>query len=393
MKNKSLKIKLNILYFIVFGSLACYSPFLTPYFQERGLNYSQIGILFAVNSLIAVLAQPVWGIITDIYASKKLTMIITMTVSGILAFGFIISKGFYSILLAIITFVIFQSSIIYVNDANTCDLIDVNRDIQYGKVRLMGSIGYALTSLILGSIIKFTSIDVPFLFYSIYIAAGLALLSTIKGKKKKVGSSINLGDVVEIAKNKRFMLICFSAMIANIASGAHGNYVAVLVQKTGGNVAHIGVLWFILAMSELPGFFFEGRLIKKYGTLNIYIIGMIFYIFRYFITSICTSYQQVIIIQLLQGITFPLYLTSTLQYVKDIVSPETRTTALTVFAAVTTGIGGFIGNIGGGNLLQVISIFQLYKIFAVLGFIALSIGLVLKRVDRNSSQNNNLSIN
>lgn len=385
MKNKGLNLKLNVLYFIVFGSLACYAPFLTPYFQERGLNYSQIGILFATNSLIAVLAQPIWGVITDKYASKRATMIMTMTLSGIFAFGFIVSKSFYSILFAIMVFVFFQSPIISVNDANIYDIIDDNRDIQYGKTRLMGSVGYALTSLVLGIIIKYTSINIPFMVYFIYAVVGLALLGTIKGKNRRTSSTINIGDIVSIVKNKRFLLICFSALIANIASGAHGNYVAVLVDKTGGDVSNIGMLWFILAMSELPVFFFESKLMKSYGTLNIYIIGITFYIFRYFITSLCTSYQEVILVQMLQGITFPLFLTSTLQYVKDIVPPETRTTALTAFAAITTGIGGFIGNIGGGYLLQVISIFQLYRIFAVLSVLSLMIGLTLKRVDRSGT--------
>jgi MFS family permease len=346
MKINKLKIKLNVLYLIVFGSLACFSPFLTPYFLDRGLSYSQMGILFAIYSLVGVLAQPFWGIVTDKYASKKTTLIITMTISGILAFGFIISKGFYSILIAIIGFMFFQSSIISVFDANTYDLIEVHSDIQYGRTRLMGSIGYALTALILGIVIKFTSINIPFLAYSIFIVAGLVMLNNINGKNRRTGSSINISDIVKIVKNKRFILICISALIANAAFGSNGNYVAVLVKETGGDVANIGMLWFIVAMSELPGFFFESRIIKKYGVINIYLIGIALYILRFFINSLCTSYQAVLAAQLLQGITFPLYLTATLQYVISIVPAETRTTALTAFAAITGGIGGFIGNIG-----------------------------------------------
>jgi PPP family 3-phenylpropionic acid transporter len=385
MKTKGLKIKLNILYFIVYGSLACYSPFLTPYFQDRGLSYFQIGILFAINSLVGVLAQPFWGVITDKYASKKTTLIITMTVSGIFVFGFIISKSFYTILFAIIVFMFFQSSIISVNDANTYDLIDVHKNIQYGKTRLMGSIGYALTSLILGVIIKITGINVPFFAYFIFTIVGLALLSTINEKSRRTGSSINISDIVRIVKNKRFIIISISGLIANAAFNSNGNYIAVLMKETGGDVANIGMLWFIVAMSELPFFFFESRVIKKYGVLNIYIIGMTFYIIRFFINSLCTNYQAVLAIQLLQGISFPLYLTATLQYVIKIVPPETRTTALTTFAAITGGIGGFIGNIGGGFLLQIINVFQLYRILAVLCVIALLIGLILKRVDKKSS--------
>lgn len=385
MGTKGLKIKLNILYFILYGTTSCVAPFLTPYFLERGLSYSQIGILFAIYSLVGVLAQPFWGVITDKYASKKTTMIITMTVSGILVFGFIISKGFYSILLAIIAFMFFQSSMLSVNDANTYDLMDVYKDIQYGKTRLMGSVGYALISLILGIIIKFTDINVPFLVYFIFIIMGLALLSTINEKSRRTGSSINTSDIFRIVKNKRFILISISALIATAAYNSNGNYISVLMKETGGDVANLGMLYFLVAMSELPFFFFESKVIKKYGILNIYIIGITFYIIRFFINSMCTSYQAVLAIQLLQGISFPLYLTATLQYVIKIVPPETRTTALTTFAAITGGIGGFIGNIGGGFLLQIISVFQLYKIFAALCVIALLIGLILKRVDRKSS--------
>lgn len=385
MKINSLKIKINILYYLVYGSLACISPFLTPYFLDRGLSFSQIGILFAVYSLVGVLAQPFWGVIADKYTNKKTTMIIIMTVSGICAFGFIASKDFYSILITILLFMFFQSPLLSVNDANTYDLMEDHRDIQYGKVRLMGSIGYAITSLGLGVIIKLTNIDLPFIAYFIFILMGLIILSNIKVKSRRTGSSINIGDFVKIIKDKRFILISFSAMLANIAFGAHGSYISVLMEETGGDVASIGAMWFVLAISELPGFFLEGKIMKKFGAINIYILGMILYIVRFLAISLCSNYQVVIAIQILQGITFPFYLTSTLKYVNDIVSPETRTTALTAFAALSGGVGGFIGNIGGGFLLQSISIFQLFRIFAVLSFLSLLIVLILKKVDRNGA--------
>lgn len=385
MKINGFKIKINIIYYIVFGSLACVAPFLTPYFTDRGLSYSQMGILFAVYSLIGVLAQPLWGIITDKYANKRTILIITMAVSGIFAFGFIVSKDFYSILIAILIFMFFQSPIISVNDANTYDLMEDRSDIQYGKVRLMGSVGYALTSLILGVIIKFTSINIPFIVYFLFAVIGIILLKNIKGKSSRGGSSININDIVKVVKNKRFIIISLSALVANIAFGAHGNYSAVLIKATGGDIANIGMMWFIVAISEVPGFFFESRIMKKMGALNIYNIAMAFYILRFLLISLCTSYKAVLVIQILQGVTFPLYLTSTLKYVIEIVAPETRTTALTAFSAIAGGIGGFIGNMVGGYLLQRISIFQLYRIFSVLSILSLGIGLILKRMDKKSS--------
>lgn len=382
MKISTLKIKINVLYYIVFGALACISPFLTPYFQSRGLSYSQIGILLAVYSIIGVLAQPFWGVVTDKYADKKTTIVITMAVSGVFAFAFIIVKDFYSILIAILIFMFFQSPIISVNDANTYDLMEEHNEIHYGKVRLMGSVGYAVTSLFLGIIIKITSTAFPFLAYSIFSLLGLVLLASIKGKRRRSGSPINSGDIVKVMRNKSFMLISFSALFANIAYSAHGNYISVLIQKTGGDVANLGMLWFIVAMSELPVFFFERRIMKRYGALNLYIFGMMVYILRFFLISLCRNYQAALAIQLLQGITFPFYLISTLKYVNDTVSPETRTTAVTAFSAIAGGIGGFLGNMGGGFLLQSITIFQLYQVFAILCILSVLIALILKRVDR-----------
>jgi predicted MFS family arabinose efflux permease len=75
---------------------------------------------------------------------------------------------------------------------------------------------------------------------------------------------------------------------------------------------------------------------------------------------------------------------TTLQYISNIVQSQTRTTAMTVFTAAAGGIGGFLGNIGGGFLLQWTSVFNLFKIMAGLCMVSLLIGLLLKQIDRKS---------
>jgi MFS family permease len=73
---------------------------------------------------------------------------------------------------------------------------------------------------------------------------------------------------------------------------------------------------------------------------------------------------------------------TTLQYVNEIVPSETRTTAITVFTAFSTGVGGFVGNMGGGFILGRSNIFYLFKILSLLCIVSLMIGLVLKGIDR-----------
>lgn len=385
MGEKTLKIKLNAVYFIIFGSLASYYPFLTVYFGEKGLSYTQIGIAYAVNSLVAVISQPVWGYFTDKYSYKKKTIVISALGSAIAIYGFVFAKGFYFVTFSIILFMIFQSPVCSVSDAYCYEIIEQHRNIQYGRIRLYGSVGYAILALFLGELIKNTSINSTFVTYSIATVAGVIILLSIHFKDKQSESRLDFKDIGELFKNKRFAIFIISIVIINIALGVNGSYISILIEKTGGDVSKLGQLWFIVALSELPLLFIGNKLIKRYGELNIYMISLAIYILRYLLDSLAASYNAVILIQIMQSITFTLYLLSSLQYLNHIVPRKMRATGITIFSAIGTGIGGFIGNIGGGVLLEYISIFWLFRLLAVVSLSSLVIAAVLKRYQNKSS--------
>jgi oligosaccharide:H+ symporter len=380
MNEKTLNVKLLSVYFIVFGALACYYPFLAVYFGERGLSYSQIGVAFAVNSMTAVLCQPIWGYFTDKYLGKVKTIIIGALGSCVAIYALVFSDSFLLVLVSIFLFMAFQSPVTSVTDAYCYEIIDHHKSIQYGRIRLWGSLGYAVIALIVGAIIKHTGTNTAFVIYSIVTVFGVAILNSIGFKSKHSQNMIRLKDISELFKNKKFVVFMISVVLANIALGANGSYIAVLIEKTGGDASKLGMLWFIVAISELPVFFLGNRLIKKYGILNLYLLSLALYIFRFFLDSFATNYIMVIIIQVMQSITFALYLLSALQYLNTIIPNKMKATGMTIYAALGGGLGGFIGNIFGGLLLEVITIFSLFKILAVVVILALAVGVVLKRM-------------
>jgi MFS transporter, PPP family, 3-phenylpropionic acid transporter len=377
-KENIMRDKLSVLYLVVCGSMACYYPYMTIYYQHRGLNYSQMGLLFAVNSLVAVISQPFWGIITDKYLNKRKSFLLVLGFSSILVIGFIFVKSYLAILLWVITFMIFQSPTLSINDAFCYEVIDSYKTLQYGKLRLMGSIGYAFVALAIAYVIKWTSIDSSFIAFALLGLLGIIVLRGINIKGKASKSSIEISDIVSIIRNKKFVILVMSALLVSASMSANSNFLGTLIQKTGGDVSKIGYLWFVVAMSELPAFFFGSKLLRKFGVLNIYYICLVFYISRFFLDSLCVNYQAVIAIQLFQSITYPLYIMATLQCINEIVAIKTRTTAITVFAALTAGVGGFVGNMSSGMVIQNYSVFLLFRIMSVLCIISLAIGLLLK---------------
>jgi MFS transporter, PPP family, 3-phenylpropionic acid transporter len=384
MEEKSLNIRLNTIYFIFYAALAGYYPFLTVYLVERGLSYTQIGIAYAITSLISVATQPVWGYITDKYSSKNNILFITMLLSSLIINVFVYIKGFPMVMGAMVILVIFQSPISSILDAYTYDMIEEHRRIQFGRIRLMGSIGYAVFSLLIGILIKATNINSSFYVYFIMLFTGVFVIKGIKFKGKSQKQKLNFNHLVKTLKNKNFIVFLFSICIMSIALGVNGSYISVLIEKTGGNVSNLGLLWFIVAMSELPVFFFGGKLLKKYGELNVFIFAILIYILRFFLDGVCINYTQVIFIQLLQGISFPLYLMASLQYLNKIVPSKMRTSGITLYAALGGGLGGFIGNIMGGKLLDIVSVFVLFKVLSIIMILALLVVLVLKSMFKDA---------
>ena len=378
MEYKTLSIKLSGLYITIYGALACIYPFLIYYFQEKGLSYIEMGIVFAVISITGVIVQPIWGFITDKYSNKRTIMMIVMFLSGVFVYSLIFANGFYVIILSIILLMSFQSPVVPIADAYSYEIIEQYKKLQYGKIRLMGSFGYAVVALIMGYVVKYSGINSSYIIYSALMLLGVMLLVSINYKGKGTRKNVNFNDMINLIRDRKFILLLTTVILTNIANGSNSSYIPILIEKTGGDVTQLGIVWFVIAISELPAFYFGGKLIYKYGELNLYILGVALFALRYFLDSLCEYYISVLVIQMMQGVTYTFYLMTSLQYLNKISPAKMRTSAITLHAA-SIGIGGAIGNIGGGMLLEYISIFVLYQILAFTCIICLYVLMVLKK--------------
>ena len=53
------------IYLLFMTSRAIFNPYVTVYLQEKGFATEKIGLITGANSLVLIIAQPFWGIITD----------------------------------------------------------------------------------------------------------------------------------------------------------------------------------------------------------------------------------------------------------------------------------------------------------------------------------------
>lgn len=366
MKEETIALKLKFIYFLAAGAQACYYPFLIIFLKEKHLNYTQMGICFGAVSITGVFFQPLIGYVTDRYIGKKKVLLYLTLICALILGITTQAEGFAELTLLSGLFSAFMSSIYPVIDSLGIEVSHIYKNFSYYRTRLMGSIGYAVLVVLVGIAVKETSAEVAFYLYILCNLVSLIFIAGINIKESRSYSSINLGSVAALIKNRRFVFFLASALILNIAINANGNYIEELIVKTGGNVIILGFLWGIVAMCEVPTFYNGSKLLKKIIDYKLYMACLLFYVIRFMLDSYCKSWEAVLLVQTMQTVTYALYTLSAMNYIGRVADTSILTTALTLHSAVGGGIGGFIGGIAGGVLIEKYSITGMYKALALI---------------------------
>jgi PPP family 3-phenylpropionic acid transporter len=65
---------------LYFALLAIFVSFLPVYLDEQGLNPAQIGIITGTGGFITIIAQPLWGMVSDRTRTIRKVLILLMVV-------------------------------------------------------------------------------------------------------------------------------------------------------------------------------------------------------------------------------------------------------------------------------------------------------------------------
>lgn len=382
MEHRKLENRLKLFYIIYFASLAAFLPFIAVYLQGKGLDFGRIGIILSVYSITGVAVQPMWGYVSDKLLGKRKTLMVLLLGATVAALGFSGAYTFASILAVMLIFVFFQSPAAMVLDSLVYELSEDNPGMQYGRFRLMGSFGFAIGALAMGQLVSRVGVSRIFWVFGVLSALGVVILSGIRSAKRDSHAPLKIEDVGRVLGDRRVITFLIAVGVLNISIGSNNSYLPVLILSTGGNLSHVGLMSFLIAMVELPFFFNGDRLISKYGPLRMLLVSGAIYAGRFFIVSTLDSFVPVMVIQLVQGISFALYMVSSMHYLNSVVPANMKATAMTVFGAVTV-FGNFLGNMAGGQIIESTGVFVLFKVLAAVSLLSCAVVVYLAWISRS----------
>ena len=148
----------------------------------------------------------------------------------------------------------------------------------------------------------------------------------------------------------------------------------------GAKEGMIGARWSIQAFTELPLFFAGTWLLKKFGDYKLMMFGTFMYILRFIAYSLVQSPEMMIVVTLMQCITYPLIMITSKTLVDDTTPKHLRSSGQTIASAFYVGVSLLVTPVIAGAMVNAMGADMTLLLIGLSGIIPLGLGLLYKRV-------------
>lgn len=377
-------LRIRSIYFMVYCALGSLYPMLTQFYSQHEMTGEQLGRLLALGPVVAIVAQPFWGMICDKFRIQKPVLIFTLLTAAAIAVVFPQMQTYMAFVCLILGMQFFQSPMIPISDAMGLTYAK-ERGVEFGDLRLWGAVGFAVGVFVAGYVVSWTHISAIFYLYafSLMTAAGISagFPDTQERLNIKLGSQIR-----QLVKLPRYVLFLISAFFIFGPMNANNFYFALLYEELGGAMVGLGFAFLLFAGSEAPFMKWSGAVVRRIGIEWTLVLAGAVSAVRWLWYSTSPSTEMVLWMFFLQGISIGFFLTAGAQYVRMNAPKELRVTALSVYTSFGLGLGTMTMNYTGGIMIDLGSVYTTYLFFMIntlLGLIPL--GWVLLRLKRGNA--------
>lgn len=343
--------------------------------KAQGISETQVGLIISAGGLVTIIAQPLWGMISDRFKTVRKVILILVFFTTI--------SGFFLYQMSTFTTIILLTLIVYAFlmplDPLTESLSFTTSEtlkITYGSVRTYGALGYAVLSLVVGYVMNwFGMTSISYLFGLLGVICFFIVFFMKDVPTSPVPVTIN--GLKKVLANREMQLFLLLIFIASIPARMNDTFLGIHIGTLHGDTKLVGIAFFISASSEIVIFALSFWWLKKGRELQLITIAIFFYAIRFLLSGFVEHPYALIAVQILQMVTFPIFYTAAIQYLYQIVPREWRATGQTLLALLFFGISGIISAAVGGYVYNTFGGRFFYYMLASISGIAFLYGLVL----------------
>ncbi len=168
------------------------------------------------------------------------------------------------------------------------------------------------------------------------------------------------------------------------------SFLAQIFENIHGGSKEVGIALMIAALCELPGMIFFEQLVKKKSSKFWLSVASISFAVRGFMMLLASSILMMEMTHLLQAFSFALFIPASAYLFNQFLADDDRVFGQTMIIIATT-LGGVIGNVLGGSLLQHFGVWEMLIFgtgFAVLGALLTILGI--RKISKTGNDSDSL---
>jgi PPP family 3-phenylpropionic acid transporter len=376
--------RLGFLYAAVFLVGGCYLPYLPVWLHWRELNADQIAILLATPPFARIVFTPAISFAAD-RAGGRRPILIALAWASLASFLLLwAAQGFWQMLAASLLLAASWTTILPL--VETVAVSGIRRGaLDYGKVRLWGSLSFIMASLGSGLMVGRLGSQavLPLLIGGAALMVGGAhLVPQALAGTSHIPSALRrlrLADAFDLLRAPIFLLFVLAASLIQSSHALYYSFGSLNWRAQGVSDGMIGALWSVGVVAEVALFAISGRVIAFCGTARLLMLAGLAATLRWGFMALDPPLWATPVLQTLHAMSFGAAHLAAIHFLTHAVLEDRAATAQGLYAAVVAGLVLGTVTIASGPLYRTFAS-EAYAAMAVLALIgAVAAFLLMQR--------------
>ncbi len=356
-----------LMYNFYYLSWAVFSALISVYLLGKGFKASEVSLVVSTSFLTSMIFQPVIGMFSDRYDVKKVNFVL-FALAGIGGLAFMFASSLITITIG------YSFVLTLINGTNpVMEKIASSSPYQYGKIRIWGTIGYAIGSWLAGMIYQLISPSAIFICFIITMILCIIGLLGTKTPSELGQNNEEKTKTSTLFHNYKYLYYLIIAAIFQGITNMANTYIPAMFQNDGLKVSLVSTILSFAVLCEAPLVLFSHKFMDKLTNKRLLIIAYSMITIQFLCYALNVWLPLKVVITLItKHPSGMLFIMINLKIVSTLVPKEHQITAL-AFVQTLRNLSSIMFQNIAGQILDISS----YQILFALSLIVIVVGFVL----------------
>ncbi len=346
----ALSARLALFYLTIFAAIGIHLPYWPVWLQSRGLSPGEIGVVLSAAFLTKIVTNPLVGQAVDRYGRRRAPLMALAAAALAATALYALAEGFWSILAVTLLFGASFTALMPVGE-NLTMLTAHRRGLDYGRIRLWGSVSFIAASIVGGAVMARAPADAILVMVLLGVAATFAATVALPDVHTPPAAGRH-APAGRFYRHPLFLLFLGATALIQTSHMVYYGFGTLHWQAAGLSGPVIGALWAEGVIAEVVLFALGARVLARFGPARLMVVAGAAGLLRWTVLGATTALPPLAMANWLHAFTFGATHLAAMHFITRAAPPELSARAQAFYSAVTMGLVPGMAMLGAGRLYE-----------------------------------------